>query len=193
MPAPEINPVLIELPEELATDRLIMRAPRADDAVEVNRAVLDSIDQLKQWMPWAQSPPTLDETRQYAARSLARFVLREEITFRLIERASGTYAGNLSLFNIDWQVRKFEIGYWLRTSLCGQGYMTEAVTAVTNFAFEKLSARRVEIRTDFRNDRSYRVAERAGFNLEGVFRCDCLDCSGEPRDTRVYARTIRDR
>jgi RimJ/RimL family protein N-acetyltransferase len=33
------------------------------------------------------------------------------------------------------------------------------------------------------------VAERAGFVLEGVLRSESLTPSGEPRDTRVYART----
>jgi len=39
------------------------------------------------------------------------------------------------------------------------------------------------------NVRSWRVAERAGFTLEGVLRCQSLAPTGEPRDTRVYART----
>jgi ribosomal-protein-serine acetyltransferase len=71
--------------------------------------------------------------------------------------------------------------------------MTEAVVAATAFAFEQLSARRVEIRIDDRNERSCRVAERAGLLLEGVMRCDALDPEGKPRDTRVYATTIRSR
>jgi RimJ/RimL family protein N-acetyltransferase len=185
---PEFNPILLDLPQHLDTDRLILRAPRADDALEMNRAACESIEQLKVWMPWARTPPSLDDTRLYAARSLARHIMREEISFRLIERGSGVYAGNLSLFKIDWKVRRCEIGYWLRSSLCGRGYMTEAVRAATAFAFEHVSARRVEIRTDDGNQRSWRVAERAGFVLEGTFRSDSLGCNDEPRDTRVYAR-----
>jgi ribosomal-protein-serine acetyltransferase len=46
----------------------------------------------------------------------------------------------------------------------------------------------VEIRMDAGNERSWRVAERAGFRLEGVLRGDSLTPAGELRDTRVYAR-----
>ena len=38
------------------------------------------------------------------------------------------------------------------------------------------------------NERSRRVAERAGFTLEGVLRSQALTPVGEPCDTRVYAR-----
>lgn len=67
--------------------------------------------------------------------------------------------------------------------------MTEAVLAVTGLAFERLQARRVEVRMDDTNERSSRVAERCGFALEGILRSDTLATSGEPRDTRVYALT----
>lgn len=42
---------------------------------------------------------------------------------------------------------------------------------------------------DNRNERSWRVAQRAGFVLEGVLRSDALNPLGVARDTRVYALT----
>jgi RimJ/RimL family protein N-acetyltransferase len=61
------------------------------------------------------------------------------------------------------------------------------VQALSRYAIETVHAQRVEIRCDNDNDRSWRVAERAGFTLEGILRRDCLDCSGQPRNTRVYS------
>ena len=80
------------------------------------------------------------------------------------------------------------IGYWVRRQFEGQGLVTEAVGAITRFAFETLRAQRVEIRTDDRNDRSWRVAERLGYRLEGVLRNESRDAYGL-RDTRIYAVT----
>ena len=82
---------------------------------------------------------------------------------------------------------KFEIGYWLRTRFAGQGYMTEAVGGITAFAFDRLGARRVEIRCDSLNRRSARVAERAGFFLEGELRNAEVGPGGELRDTLVFS------
>ncbi|MEA2735401.1 MAG: hypothetical protein QOE14_1852, partial [Humisphaera sp.] len=89
---------------------------------------------------------------------------------------------------LNWDVPMFEIGYWLRTPLCGKGYMNEAVNAITAMSFETLQAQRVEIRCDERNRSSRLVAERAGFMLEGVLRCNERAPSGEFRNTCVYAK-----
>jgi RimJ/RimL family protein N-acetyltransferase len=72
----------------------------------------------------------------------------------------------------DWEVPKFEIGYWARTSQTGHGYITEAVNGVVRLAIDTLGANRLEIRCDTKNDRSAAVAKRVGFVLEGTLRCD---------------------
>ena len=89
---------------------------------------------------------------------------------------------------VDWNVPRFEIGYWVRRRFEGQGYVTEAADAIARFAFGALGARRVEIRMDDRNERSWRVAERLGFRLEGVLRNESRE-GGGLRDTRIYAVT----
>ena len=92
------------------------------------------------------------------------------------------------MHRIDWSLRRFEIGYWRKTGCAGRGIVTEAVRALSRMAFDVLRARRVEIRVDNNNERSWKVAERAGFTLEAVLRFDALTPGGEPRSTRVYAR-----
>ena len=73
---------------------------------------------------------------------------------------------------------KFEIGYWCSTRFSGQGYTTEAVRGIAALAFEALGAKRVEIRCDPLNRLSARVAERAGFRLQGELRNDALGTDG---------------
>lgn len=66
--------------------------------------------------------------------------------------------------------------------------MTEGVRALADHALGPLAASRVTILCDDRNTPSWRLAERAGFQLEGILRNDRLDLSGRLRDTRVYSR-----
>ncbi len=82
----------------------------------------------------------------------------------------------------------FEIGYWIRTSETGKGYITEAVNALTVYGFGELKADRIFIRCDDRNPASARVAEKAGYQLEGIMRNDSLANDGSLRSTRLYAR-----
>ena len=100
----------------------------------------------------------------------------------------GLLVASVGLHRMDWAVPRFEVGYWRRAGHGGRGYVAEAVQALTRLCFDRLGARRVEIRLDDGNDASRHVAERAGFTLEAVLRGDSLDPAGMPRSTRVYAR-----
>jgi ribosomal-protein-serine acetyltransferase len=183
-----MDPLLIEIPDEVETDRLILRAPQPDDAPEINRAILASIEQLKPWMPWADPAPELDETEHYCRRSAARFLLREALDFRIHLKSSGVFVGSIGLQNIQWKIPRFEIGYWLHSSHTGQGYMTEAVKTIAWLAFTELQAVRVAIDTDSLNHRSCRVAERAGFVLEGTLHNHQRRLDGSLRDTCIYGK-----
>ncbi|MGL4610186.1 MAG: GNAT family N-acetyltransferase [Trueperaceae bacterium] len=106
-----------------------------------------------------------------------------------LDKATGRLIGNSGLHRIDWETPKFEIGYWCRTSETGKGYVTEIVRGLAKLCFEKLNAARIEIRCDDLNVKSYSVAERCGFSLEGVLKNDERNSKGELRSTRIYALT----
>lgn len=187
-----MDPLPIDLPERLETARLVLRPPQSGDGARLNAAVCASLPELTPWMPWAQAAPTPDESETYCRRQHAVWRLREGFALLMLARdesgGEGDVVGATGLHDVDWAVRRFEIGYWCRSGFTGRGYATEAVRAVTRFAFDRLQARRVEIRMDAGNERSRRVAERAGFTFEGVLRRDSLTPRGEPCDTRVHAR-----
>lgn len=184
--------LMIDVPERIETERLVIRCPRAGDGAAYHEAVADSIETLKPWLPWANDPQGVEISEALSRKFHAMFIARTDLVFALFERgadgAEGRLLGGSGLHRIDWQLRRFEIGYWIRSSHLGRGLVSEAVQALAGMAFETLQARRVEIRCDARNERSARVAERCGFELEGTLRRDALDVQGQPRDTRVFAR-----
>ncbi len=188
-----MEPLLEDVPERIDTERLILRIARGSDAAVLNVAVCESLADLAVNMPWAQSAPSLAQSEAECRRMQAQFLLREHLPMLMFERdaagGEGGFVGGTGLHRIDWTVRRFEIGYWCRISRQGRGFVTEATCALTRFAFERLRARRVELRMNDTNLRSSAVAQRAGFALEGVLRRDALTPRGEPRDTRVYALT----
>jgi RimJ/RimL family protein N-acetyltransferase len=187
-----MDPLMIDVPPRIETDRLVLRSPLPGDGAALNAAVCESLPELQPWLPWAQTAPTADESELQCRRMHARFVQRQDLVVFLFERGSdgseGTLLGGSGLHRIDWTVPRFEVGYWRRSGHGGKGLIVEAVRALSRMAFDRLGARRVEVRMDAHNERSIRVAERAGFTFEGVLRQDALDPAGGPRDTRVYAR-----
>lgn len=183
----EPDPILLDFPDQFETERLLIRAPRPGDGAEVNTALVESLDALRPWMPWAQSTPTAEETEADIRQVALDFKARKDLRLHLYRKDDGLFVGSSGLHQIDWSVPRFEIGYWVRTSLQGQGYITEAAKAITAFAFEVLKAERVEIRCDARNSRSAAVAERAGYALEARLRHYDRDVSGVLSDTLIYA------
>ena len=187
-----LDPLLIHVPDALATERLWLRCPRAGDGPVVNEAVVQTLDELRPWMPWARTAPTLEESELHCRRASARYALRDDLQLLIFERLpddqQGRLLGATGLHRMDWSVPRFEIGYWRRAGEGGRGVITEAVRALSRFAFDRLRAQRVEVRMSNENARSRAVAERCGFTLEGVLRRDSLDVGGRPRDTAVYAR-----
>lgn len=187
MPDP-VNPLLLDFPDQFETERLLIRAPRAGDGPAGNEAIRDSIAELRAWMPWAQSVPDVEETEAVYRRAAATWLTRDNLPLVLLRRSDGLFVGGSGLHNLDWSVPCMEIGYWLRTSLVGQGYMTEAVRAISTFAFTHLHALRIEIRCDARNRRSAAVAERSGYDLEARLHHQARDVQGGLRDTLIYVR-----
>jgi RimJ/RimL family protein N-acetyltransferase len=181
-------PILVDFPESFETERLLLRSPLPGDGPEVHAAIRESKDDLAPWMAWPSEHRTVDDSEAGARRARVAFLARSELRLHVYLKGTDTLAGIAGLQGIDWDVPKFEIGYWCRTGYTGHGYITEAVEAVTSLAIDTLGAGRVEIRCDPRNHKSARVAERAGFRLEATLHNNDLGADGTLRDTLVYSR-----
>jgi RimJ/RimL family protein N-acetyltransferase len=80
-----------------------------------------------------------------------------------------------------------QIGYWVAAPVRGRGVASTAARTLCNFGFATLRLRRVELNAAVNNPASRRVAEKAGFELEGVRRA-WRTVAGVPTDFAVYAR-----
>lgn len=178
---------LIPLFEELRGERVIVRPYRVEDAEALKEAVEESRDHLRPWLPFADAHQSIEESRDFIIRSMAQWLLRENGPLSIWQQSSGAFLGGVGFHIHDWDLRYFEIGYWLRASAEGHGYMIEAVRLVTDFLFERLGAQRVQIRCDALNLRSAAVAERLGFVQEARMRNSRQAADGSIRDTLIFS------
>jgi RimJ/RimL family protein N-acetyltransferase len=184
-----MKPILLDFPEEFSTERLLIRKPMPGDGKGVYDAMQASMNELKEWMPWAYREQTVEDVEVNMRDAHAKFLSREDLRLHLFDKETGEFIGSSGLHRINWQVPKFEIGYWIDTRHSGKGYITEATKAITEFAFTELKARRVEIRCDYNNTKSRAIPEKLDFTLEGILKNDGLSADGkEVRDTCVYAK-----
>lgn len=177
-----------QLPEHIETERLLVRVARPGDGPMFNAAIVESLPALSPWLGWVTPAPTLEQSEFSCRRAYARFLLNEDLMALFIRKSDGELVGGSGLHHANWTLRQFEVGYWGRTRDAGQGLVTEGVRALADHALSVLRASRVYLTTDEKNIASWRLAERAGFELEGTLRNERLDLQGALRHTRVYAR-----
>jgi RimJ/RimL family protein N-acetyltransferase len=186
-----MNPILLDFPSEFTTKRLLLRAPIFGDGKAVNSAIYSSINELRPWLPFAQQIPTVQDTETNIREAVAKFILREDLRFLIFDRFDGQFIGSTGLHRMNWNVRSFEIGYWIDSRFSGRGFMTEAVEGLIQFSIIELDAKRIEIRCDTNNDRSRKIPEKLGFTLEGTYHHDDLSADGKSlRDTFVFAKIL---
>lgn len=99
---------------------------------------------------------------------------------------SDAYCGSFDLRLSPTDPRIADVGYLVSPWARGRGYATAAVRALSAWGFERLELTRIEWRAAVGNEASRRVAEKAGFQLEGVERAG-LAHRGERRDCWVGA------
>lgn len=183
-----INPLLLTVPSPIITPRLLLRPPQAGDGTAINEAIIESFDDLKKWLPWANHRPSINESEIFARTSQAKWILREDLVFLLFHRETNMLLGVSGFHRINWHMPSFEIGYWIRSSAAKQGFVTESTNALTRYAFEQLNAARVEIKCDSDNTASTKVAEKLGFCLEEILINNTLRPDKSLRSTTIYAR-----
>ena len=184
---------LIPLFEELRGERVLVRPYRESDAQALFEAVAESRDHLRPWLPFADTHQSAEESRDWIIHQVANWLLREDLIVGIWEAATNRYLGGSGLHPHNWEIRYFEIGYWICASASGRGYITEAVKLLTDYAFTALAAKRVEIRCDERNVRSAAVPQRLGFVQEGRLRNYELAPDGTLRNMLVFSLIPADR
>jgi len=160
MTLPEIHPTL-------ATERLVLRPHDAGDADALYALFTDPAT-MRYW----GAPPWTDRVQATAMieRAADMFAAHEAIRFALAPREGGAMLGTCTLFSIDAQNRRAEMGYILASEAWGRGLMHEALTALLDWGFGPLGLHRVEADVDPRNVPSVKALERLGFVREGVLR-----------------------
>ena len=85
------KPILLDFPDSFETERLVIRSPRAGDGQAMNEALVESIHNLKQWlpMPWTQNVQPVAETEELVRRWTAMWLLRDDLRFGLYRKTDG--------------------------------------------------------------------------------------------------------
>jgi ribosomal-protein-alanine N-acetyltransferase len=156
----------------IETNRLIIRPYRVDDAKWYYRMGLKNKEHLTRYE--SENPVISIQTEADAVKVIKDFVsLWDEQRYRFMGvflKKTTEFVAQIYLGKINADLPEFMIGYFADIDQTGNGYVSEAVTAVVSELFATAGAHRIQIETDDTNTRSIRVAQRCGFTREGHLR-----------------------
>ena len=162
---------------ELHDDTILLRPWREDDAPAVYAACQDP--ELQRWLPDLPRPYTYDDAFAFVTGALDLGRLQFAIT------EDGTLVGSIGL-----RVGKHEtgyVGYWCEKGARGRGLTTRALRRVCRYGLDDLALERLALTTDVENLASQRVAEKVGFQREGVMRSHLRHPDGHRRDSILFS------
>ena len=182
-----MNRILIDLPETIETERLILQMPKAGFGKKLHEAILDGYEDYIKWLNWPLDPPTLQECEEECRKDHAEFILRDPIRYLVISKGTRYVIGKCSFppLQASWLIPQFGIGYFIRKSERGNRYATEAAHAMALLAFRELKARKIEIYCDAENIASKKIPLKLGFKCE-----DIVKDSGSVQDSKLVGMQV---
>ena len=161
---------------EIRTERLILRRYRMEDTDDTFAWCRDpEVPKYVAWEPHASPEATAELLTDWISKYEAPDYYHWTIEY------AGASVGNIALMPKD-KHESAEIGYALARPLWRQGIVSEAASAVVDFAFREIGFRRLSIRYLAENVGSGGVARRCGFTEEGIERAAFLTRDGAAHD-----------
>ena len=139
------------------------------------------------WVVDAPQPYAEDDARQFIELADRAWDEGRRAIFAIAnaETASGLGVVDLHL-DVRGEPGLASVGYWLRPQARGRGSAARAVRLVSRWALTELGVERLYLTTAPDNVPSQRVAERAGFNREGLLRAHLPTPAGR-RDSVIFS------
>lgn len=164
------NSKIINPAYRIETERLVVRCYQPSDTQLLADSVIESVEHLKPWMPWAYDEPRPFEARlQGVKRFRGKFDMQEDYVYGIFNPEETRLIGGTGL-HTRLGDRQLEIGYWIHKDFINKGLVTESTAALVKVAFEVIHVHRIEIHCDPGNQASASIPRKLGFTHEGTLR-----------------------
>lgn len=153
--------------EEINADNLLLLRADPSDIELLVAAVNNSLEHLRPWMPWAQSPATTETIEAFLHQASLEWDSGHGFQYAMRRHGSAHILRYCGL-HASLGPGALEIGYWVHVEQTGRGLATAAAGALTRAALALDEVDRVEIRCDAANARSASIPPRLGYRLDRV-------------------------
>lgn len=164
-----------------------VEAIQEKDAWRVCDFVVSNAERLKRYFPTTLKQnlnPTLSAL--FVSKKVDEFNAKKEFLFTLKEKENRTVIGLLYLKEIDWNLKQAEFAYCIGYQYEGKGITSKTVRYISNWAFEDLHLKTLQIITHKTNLGSVTVAENCGFTWQKTLLKEHTPPNEGPLDMELY-------
>ncbi len=152
-----------------------------------------NLDRLKDTFAGTVSKTTtINETKMFIDVALKNNTKKLYYPFLIREISTTKIVGFIDLKNINWDIPKTEIGYFIDIDYEGKGISSNALKMMIGFCFNNLKMSKLFLRTTKSNIGSQKVAEKNDFEKEGFVKRDYRTASGEIVDLLYFGLVNND-
>ena len=145
--------------KEIKTERLIIKPPQMDDAVELTELINDK--SVVKWLSDIPFPYTVRHAEEFIERAQEKALKNESYNFMIFQ--NNKMIGGIGL--TEFRKRSCELGYWLGKKYWGNGFATEVVNGILDFGFNNLERKEIYAAYKVGNEGSKRVLKKCGFRF----------------------------
>lgn len=168
-------------------DSFNIRQIKKSDAPEYFLFIESNRKRIARYFPTTtSSTKDLDSTIRLISSQLSMSRKKEFFHFLICDTLSNTIVGSIIIKNIDWNIQKCELGYFINKNHEGKGITTKAISLIVDHCFKALGLNKVYMRIAEDNFPSRRVAEKNSFVVEGTLRQDFKIAKGYWIDVVYY-------
>jgi RimJ/RimL family protein N-acetyltransferase len=169
----------------LRTETIMLRPWRESDEPAIVAACSDPA--IAGFIPTIRSPYTQDDASSWLKSQEPNRLAGRSLEMAIAEPATERVLGAIGT-RMDRERLSASVGYWLAPASRGHGYATIATRLLCDWLFRTFALGRIELTTDPENIASQRVAQRCGFQKEGLLRSHLRHLhTGERRDSVIWS------
>jgi ribosomal-protein-alanine N-acetyltransferase len=171
----------------MSAEDFIIDQLKSNDANQLHQFMVDNKERLQRYFPVTlSSNATPEKTAEYIIIKNNEIVEKSNFTFSIRNKKLQEIAGLIILKKIDWDKKQGELAYCIGSEYEKKGVTTFAVKEMSQFAFDELGLRTLQIISHKTNLGSVKVAENNGYLWQRTVPNEFTPTNEKPLDMELY-------
>ena len=172
---------------QLSFDSYFIEPIETQDAWNICNFVVANEDRLKRYFPLTlKENLTPNLSKLFTKKKVKEFETREEFLYLIKEKESKALVGLIYLKKLDWVKKRGELAYCIGYEFEGKGITTNAVTILSDYTFNNIGLKTLEIIVHKTNIASIKVAENCNFIWIKTLKKEHTPPGENPLDMELY-------